>query len=92
MKAKFGILSIGVFCATVVLCVFVILRIPYINDLDNGFFLLLYGIFGSCFLSVVGMILGIMSMLKKEEPKCFRYIGFGLNLLCLLFVLLMCFG
>jgi len=78
MKAKFGKLSIGCFIANIVLLY------------------LLYAIFRGTIMVIVpfvvsmftGLILGYLSALRQEEPKYYRYIGFFLNLLFLLFCMI----
>ena len=76
MKAILGKLSILCFVALIII---LLCAIPIIaaDDPMGAVFLL---VFLTPLFTTVGLVLGYLSALKQETPKCYRYIGFFLNL------------
>ena len=85
MKATYGKLSIVSFIALVVFVTasVTLARGRYLWDRDTPeavlFTTFLIFIAGFVF-PVTGLTLGYLSALKQELPRCYRYIGFFLNL------------
>ena len=77
MKAKFGKLSIGCVVASVAI------MFAYVSMTDN----LSFGTIVFFVFPVAGFRCVLLSARKRESPKCYRYIGFFLNLAWLLTLL-----
>ena len=76
MKAIFGKLSILCF---VVLIIILFCALPVIfKDDPMGAVIML--VFLTPLFTTVGLVLGYLSALRQETPKCYRYIGFFMNL------------
>ena len=75
MKAKFGKLSILCFIIpTIHFCVF----IHNYKDVHDGS---IFSFICTVYLCMpIGLLFGYLSVLKQEIPKCYRYVGFFLNL------------
>ena len=71
MKAIFGKLSI--------LCFAILVFIVCVIYADGSMKLAMLGYLTSL-ITTVGLVLGYLSALKQETPKCYRYIGFYINL------------
>jgi len=83
-SAIFGKLSIVSFFALVALVVTAIILAEKRNGLSDSAEAWA-GITGYS-LFLVGFMLGYLSALKQETPKCYRYIGFLLHFISLLFL------
>ena len=87
MNAIFGKLSILCFIAVVVGTV-----IYGLFNSDDGMGIVLMMCYLPMLFVPLGFLLCVISVLKKETPKRYRYIGFSLNCLSLLMLLVLAFG